>query len=202
MNGNFANTITALALRFVAINNRRSQRDGLFTALGSSLWGALPIYSFYHYNITDAAYLYSTMPLYISVFCFLTLGSLYLMRRNILTGHSSNIFVFVQLPISVASLGIGLIFSFASLYKIFGVMDRGTKTTLPDACLYFSIVTWTTLGYGDVVPTEASRMIAASEALVGYIFMAILISSFGYILNRIIRNKSICSGTDHGTLAK
>jgi hypothetical protein len=70
-------------------------------------------------------------------------------------------------------------------------MDRGKETTLPDACLYFSIVTWTTLGYGDVVPTDASRMIAASEALVGYIFMAILISSFGYILNRIIRNNSI-----------
>jgi hypothetical protein len=129
--------------------------------------------------------------MFISVFCFITLGSLYLIRRNILTGHSSNIFVFLQLPISVVSLGIGLIFSFASLYKIFGVMDRGKETTLPDACLYFSIVTWTTLGYGDVVPTDASRMIAASEALVGYIFMAILISSFGYILNRIIRNNSI-----------
>jgi hypothetical protein len=38
--------------REMRTHNRRSQRDGLFTALGSSLWGALPIYAFYYYNTT------------------------------------------------------------------------------------------------------------------------------------------------------
>ena len=33
--------------------------------------------------------------------------------------------------------------------------------------LYFSIVTFTTLGYGDITPTAEFRLLAASEALVG-----------------------------------
>ena len=36
--------------------------------------------------------------------------------------------------------------------------------------LYFSIVTWTTLGYGDIISAIPSRMCAASEAICGYVF--------------------------------
>src|SRR5262249_61780016 len=43
------------------------------------------------------------------------------------------------------------------------------------ACLYFAVVTWTTVGYGDYVPTPAARPYAALEALIGYLFMAFFI---------------------------
>lgn len=45
---------------------------------------------------------------------------------------------------------------------------------------YFSIVTWTTLGYGDFSPVENLRLVTAAEAFIGYIYMAILI---GLLLN-------------------
>ena len=43
--------------------------------------------------------------------------------------------------------------------------------------LYFSIVTWTTLGYGDIVPLGWARALAASEALVGYLIMGVLVAA-------------------------
>lgn len=56
--------------------------------------------------------------------------------------------------------------------------------TIADA-YYFSIVTFTTLGYGDFTPKENLRLIFASEAITGYIFFAILI---GLIIS-ITQNK-------------
>jgi hypothetical protein len=51
--------------------------------------------------------------------------------------------------------------------------------------LYFSIVTWTTLGYGDLRPSPASRLFAASEALLGYITMGLYIGLvFQAVLSR------------------
>lgn len=37
--------------------------------------------------------------------------------------------------------------------------------------LYFSVVTFTTLGYGDFQPMPGMRVLAASEALIGYLFL-------------------------------
>jgi len=42
---------------------------------------------------------------------------------------------------------------------------------------YFSLVTMTTLGYGDIVPvTQAARMLSAVEALLGQLYMAVLVA--------------------------
>lgn len=68
-----------------------------------------------------------------------------------------------------------LITIFGFVYTFYGVMDskgnivRGNLHT----SMYFSIVTWTTLGYGDVQPTENLRWVAALEALLGYVYMGI-----------------------------
>jgi Ion channel len=44
------------------------------------------------------------------------------------------------------------------------------------SALYFSIITFTTTGYGDYHPTEEGRLVAASEALAGYIFFGMFVS--------------------------
>jgi len=45
------------------------------------------------------------------------------------------------------------------------------------AVLYFSFVTLTTLGYGDIVPTTPiSRMLASIEAIVGQLYLAVLVA--------------------------
>ena len=43
--------------------------------------------------------------------------------------------------------------------------------------LYLSVVTLSTLGYGDVLPvTEQARMLAAIEAIIGQLYLAVLIA--------------------------
>lgn len=46
------------------------------------------------------------------------------------------------------------------------------------ACLYFSVVTFTTLGYGDITPFGATRIIAAGEAFAGSFTMALFVVVF------------------------
>jgi|APSaa5957512622_1039677.scaffolds.fasta_scaffold176539_2 hypothetical protein len=43
-----------------------------------------------------------------------------------------------------------------------------------DTWRYFSLVTWTTVGYGDVRPSKEARAYAAAEAAIGYLYMAML----------------------------
>ena len=54
------------------------------------------------------------------------------------------------------------------VYSTNGIIGpEGITNDILDS-FYFSIVTWTTLGYGDFQPTTSVRFVAASEALMGY----------------------------------
>jgi hypothetical protein len=69
--------------------------------------------------------------------------------------------------------GLITIHGFAEIYRSAGAVgDRYPKDYYE--CLYFSVVTCTTLGYGDFQPPSACRGVAAFEALLGYVFMAII----------------------------
>lgn len=74
-----------------------------------------------------------------------------------------------------------LILVFAWVHQSIGLMDnsgpaaRGTRD-FGDA-LYFSIVTITTLGYGDFIPMGPGRAIAAMQGLLGYFILGILVST-------------------------
>jgi hypothetical protein len=75
-------------------------------------------------------------------------------------------FIFLQ--------SIVVIIAFAGIYQGHG-LSPGSECRLIDLAddkgwtsLYFSIVTWTTLGYGDFVPPNDIRLVAAGEALLGY----------------------------------
>jgi len=53
--------------------------------------------------------------------------------------------------------------------------DSGAHAT---TLLYYSFVTLTTLGYGDIVPASAiARSLAATEALLGPLYVAVLVSA-------------------------
>lgn len=43
--------------------------------------------------------------------------------------------------------------------------------------LYFSVSTFTTLGYGDFVPTPETRVVASVEALSGYVLLGLIVAS-------------------------
>ena len=54
------------------------------------------------------------------------------------------------------------------------LVDSSTHAT---TCLYFSFVTLTTLGYGDVSPAgEMARMFAVAEAVIGQLYLAVFVA--------------------------
>ena len=79
-----------------------------------------------------------------------------------------------------------IILLFGQIYQNIGgiVDDSGNSVTDTFTCIYFSIVTFTTLGYGDLHPVGTARAIAAAEALLGYLCMGLLIGVVVFLLTR------------------
>lgn len=75
----------------------------------------------------------------------------------------------------------GMLLVFAWVHHEIGLVDlsggamQGTRD-FSDA-LYFSVVTLTTLGFGDFIPSGAGRAIAAMQGLLGYVILGILVST-------------------------
>jgi uncharacterized protein YjbI with pentapeptide repeats len=68
-----------------------------------------------------------------------------------------------------------LILGYSALYSIPGAISgHGFYDTL-----YFSVVTFTTLGYGDMLPHGAFRLVAGSEALSGILFTGLFLFCLG-----------------------
>lgn len=84
------------------------------------------------------------------------------------------------------------IIGYAGHYLHHGIIYDGLIIQDPATSLYFSVVTWTTLGYGDFQPTAAVRGLAASQALLGTLFMPLLLAAFVSVLqDRAGHNKKL-----------
>lgn len=57
------------------------------------------------------------------------------------------------------------------------IAPNGKTSHVQSDGLYFSVITCTTLGYGDLVPVGWSRRAASVEALTQYVVMALLIAA-------------------------
>lgn len=55
-------------------------------------------------------------------------------------------------------------------YPNFGSLEGLADATLPD-CVYYSTVVYTTLGFGDLIPTDDIRFLTGSEALLGLVLI-------------------------------
>jgi hypothetical protein len=87
--------------------------------------------------------------------------------------RSSTLLSFIDL----ASFLLTTILIYANIYKLFGLVSANTIEPLATTdYIYFSIITWTTVGYGDIYPSAASRLFAASESLFGYIAMGLYLA--------------------------
>ena len=82
---------------------------------------------------------------------------------------------------SLASQAAALIVVFAGIYRGFG-LDKAEPLVTHDIALYFSIVTWTTLGYGDLAPVRGLQLLAAMQAGLGYLFLGLIV---GLVANLI-----------------
>ncbi|MGI9227958.1 MAG: ion channel [Gammaproteobacteria bacterium] len=74
-----------------------------------------------------------------------------------------------------------------SLGNVGNVIGEFSNTVLD--CTYFSFVNYTSLGYGDLVPTGHIRFTAGSEALTGLVLIA-WTASFTYLqMQQLVRSK-------------
>lgn len=93
-------------------------------------------------------------------------------------------------PIRVVAFSCSIIFGFAITYFFSGIMFAGEQLSFQAQAsissnlltfldsIYFSIVTFTTLGYGDITPQGVSRIFAALEALIGSFTLALFVVVF------------------------
>lgn len=65
-----------------------------------------------------------------------------------------------------------IIMVFALSYRSIGIEGAETQADY----LYFSIVTFTTLGYGDLTPSGTARIYANLQAICGFLFVPLIIS--------------------------
>ena len=69
-------------------------------------------------------------------------------------------------------------FLFAAVYGAFGYNDLCVVgANGPADVLYFSYVTFTTVGYGDLTPVGLCRGLAAAEAVTGYILLGMFVAA-------------------------
>lgn len=81
---------------------------------------------------------------------------------------------------------------FALIFAELGIIGPDSEPARPLDFIYFSIVTFTTLGYGDFRPTPAARPFAALEALLGYVMLGLFVSVL------IMINQQQHQGADSG----
>lgn len=93
-------------------------------------------------------------------------------------------------PTRVILFSLSLIVCCAFLYFLLGISDSGTAIGYQAnlsitgnikhffSCVYFSVVTFTTLGYGDLTPSGSSRILAAFEAFAGSFTIALFVVVF------------------------
>lgn len=93
-------------------------------------------------------------------------------------------------PLNVIGFSMTLIFVCSLAYFLLGVQANGEFTAFNfghsfsknlynfASCLYFSVVTFTTLGYGDITPVGLSRFVAALEAFSGSFTLALFVVVF------------------------
>jgi fucose 4-O-acetylase-like acetyltransferase len=100
-----------------------------------------------------------------------------LFRRQAVTTNTILSAIVAYLLIAVA---------FAALYQILELSEPGSFLGIPEAAtahqlsnemIYFSLVSLTTMGYGDIVPASSlARPLAALEGVFGALYLAVMIA--------------------------
>jgi hypothetical protein len=78
-------------------------------------------------------------------------------------------------PSRVAANAAAVIFGYACMYHAFGAITDSTWS----ASLYFSIITFSTVGYGEITPKVPFRLLAGSEGLLGMVLAGLFLFALG-----------------------
>lgn len=111
-------------------------------------------------------------------------------KRHLISGFVDLLCGYGEKPENVIRFSLGMIITCALCYFLFGVsyndqiLQLNLANSLTDNVIallnsfYFSVVTFTTLGYGDITPIGISRFIAAIEAFTGSFSLALFVVVF------------------------
>ena len=111
-------------------------------------------------------------------------------KRHLISGFVDLLCGYGEKPENVIRFSLGMIIMCALCYFLFGVsyndqiLQLNLANSLTDNVIallnsfYFSVVTFTTLGYGDITPIGISRFIAAIEAFTGSFSLALFVVVF------------------------
>ena len=86
--------------------------------------------------------------------------------------------------LDVVISGFLCVFAFAGLFVLREGYAENTDITSPGIALYFSIVSFSTLGYGDFAPAAPSRFWAASLAVIGNLHLGLFVASIFLLFQR------------------
>lgn len=175
--GKLSFNVFSTVVLFSALYSISENKRGL--GLGLILWVLAISGVWLGYFAPDASIL-ATAPTLMTFFLIYTvyLILMHILRSDEVTSES----IFASL---CAYLLIGMIWSmfYFGLESIRPGSYQGLGTAadyaegLGSSCLYYSYVTLTTLGYGDVTPVTApARSLALVEAIIGQFFLAVLVA--------------------------
>lgn len=74
------------------------------------------------------------------------------------------------------------ILAFAICYRLFGIVGPEQEVS-PWSHVYFSTVTFSTLGYGDFSPDSSSRGFAAAQAIIGNLHLGMIVGVAFFAVN-------------------
>ena len=100
--------------------------------------------------------------------------------------------IFNAMPKAYGSAYLCLIPIYAIIYYLFPALLNAEQSRSFIACLYFSVVTITTLGYGDITPSgDLGFSIAASEAVLGVVLIGLFLNSLSRVRSELTRSEEI-----------
>ena len=114
---------------------------------------------------------------FVAVFFGVTVVGLFSYLGNAVSITRSHLYTAVSIYLLLGLLWFALYSAVACLSPGAILSSQGALAGSQSELLYFSLVTLTTLGYGDIVPLHGEvRMLAALEAVTGVLYVAITVA--------------------------
>ena len=157
--------VLVAALTACGLDTRTIAIGGIFSAVGVVVTG------------TGSALVDGAMPAWVSgLFAAVLAGTTVLVLRRILQHRQVTLSTVAGALCAYLMVGM----AFASLYRTVSIVDVDAFTEpLESSSTYFSFVTLTTLGYGDINPvSEFARSLSVLEAVLGQVLLVVLVARF------------------------
>ncbi|GAA6136814.1 hypothetical protein NBRC116583_05610 [Arenicella sp. 4NH20-0111] len=129
------------------------------------------------------------LPAEISVILLIIAYPMFITTVGLMIGNNDGwygeaISFFVMLIVATVAI-------FAVIYWRYGLLANGEHIDISILeSIYFSITTWTTLGYGDFAPIPRIRHITSIQAIMGYVGLGLWVGLMSGYINNLNRLRS------------